>query len=77
MSVHGPWQIAAIGFFASTKLGEADGLFVRAEFVRIHDTARQDQRVELLRVRILDGHVDFDAIGFVVVLPALDLAQLG
>jgi len=55
MMVHGPRQIAATGLPASKKVF---AIRLHPKRVGIHDAARQEERVELLRLGLVEGDVD-------------------
>ena len=78
MRVHGPWQMAAMGL-ARFHEGphEGDGLLVDAQRIGVDHAARQQQGVEVFGAGALQRHVDREAVGLVVVMPAAHAAVDG
>ena len=74
MSVQGPWQMAAMGFFAVERADEGHRLRVDAELVRVDHAAGQEQCVEILHPRLGERHVDGDVVTPVGELPPSHLA---
>ena len=64
MSVHGPWQIAAIGLpGGGDGPHERDRLRYHAQLVGIGDATGQDQRREVLRENIADRVIGIKGAG--------------
>jgi len=74
--VQGPWQITAIGFFSCTKWRTKSIAFRTRRSASGLMTAGQDQTVEVFRFRLIQGFVDWNFGGFVVMPERLDLALL-
>lgn len=55
---------------------EADGVLVQPKRVGVPDAAREDEPVVVVGAGVLDGAVDAERVGLVVVVEALDLALL-
>ena len=74
-SVHGAWQIAAIGLPpVDERTHEAHGLRASSQVVGVGDAAGQDQGGELVGRRLAEHHIDVELIAWVEVVAALHLA---
>ena len=78
MSVQGPWQIAAIGFFAATNAFTSSTAFgIPRSLSGFITPPGRSERVEVVRVRRIEVHVDGELPAPVGVLPALHLVLVG
>ncbi len=74
-----PWRVAnGRDRFAGVEKGfhEIDRLVFDPQYVGIHLSARQNQRVKIIFSGIVYGHVDGDAFAPVLFIPAFDRAGL-
>ena len=76
-SIHGPWQITPTGLPGSkNSRTNWTASSSHPHRVRVADAARDHERVVVVDARVLDGAVDLERVGLVVVVEALDLALL-
>src|ERR1700730_2908487 len=77
ISVHGSWQIAAIGLLGSKKRAhEADRARIGAQRVGVGDAAREHQRRIVLGLGLIQGPPDGYLVALFLLLHALDLAGM-
>jgi hypothetical protein len=55
---------------------EIDGVFVHAERVRVGDAAGQHESIVVFGAHVADDFIDFERVGLLVVVVALNLARL-
>src|SRR5205823_12399381 len=71
-----PWAMANRGdWLALIKEGanELHGLWIGAKFVRAHDAARQEQRIKLARIGLIERDIDRKRLAPIGVTPAFYL----